>query len=312
MADLRGFDLNLLVVFDVLMEERSVTRSAERLGRTQSAVSHALSRLRRQLNDPLLVRTSSGMAASPLALSLIEEVRPVLRRLGRTFSERHEFDPSTSDRIFRLALPDVSTSVFPALMRAVQAAAPGVSIEWVDLSPSSLADVVDGHLDLAFAPAAWPTPDGAESGATSPLAIACFARRGHPAFSTWTAASWSRYAHAVVGVAARVANPIAEAAAGAGLDRKIGARVPHFTTLAPLLAQTDLLATVPRIALHEALTRHELDVREPPFPISAMPHALFWSRRLRRDPANLWIRSLARSAIEQAIAEADQGDYRAA
>lgn len=311
MADLRGFDLNLLVVFDVLMEERSVTRSAERLGRTQSAVSHALSRLRRQLNDPLLVRTASGMAASPLATSLIEDVRPVLRRLGRSISERGDFAPSTSCRVFRLALPDVSTSVFPTLIRTIQSTAPGVSIEWVDLRPSILADVVEGHVDLAFAPAAWATPDGADSEPTLPLTIACFARRGHPAFPAWSAASWSRCTHALVGIAARVANPIVEAAADAGLERKVGARVPHFTTLAPLLAQTDLIATVPRIALQDALTLHDLDVREPPFPIPPMPHALFWSRRLRCDPANVWFRSLVRETIAQAIAEADKGEARA-
>lgn len=301
MTDLRGFDLNLLVVFDLLMEERSVTRAAQRLGRTQSAVSHALARLRRQLNDPLLVKTASGMAPSPLALALAEEVRPVLRRIGRSFSERGEFDPAASTRTFRLALPDVSTSVFPALVRAVRFLGPAIALEWVDLSPSTLSDVVDGHVDLAFAPAAWPQPDGTDFEMTPPLTIASFARKGHPAFEDWSAASWSGCEHALVGVAARVANPIAEAAAAAGLDRRVGARVPHFTTLAPLLSQTDLVATVPTIALHDVLDVFGLQARRPPFTIEPMPHALFWSTRLRCDPASVWIRSLVRETLEDAI-----------
>jgi len=301
MSDLRGFDLNLLVVFDLLMEERSVTRAAQRLGRTQSAVSHALSRLRRQLNDPLLVKTASGMAPSPLALALAEEIRPVLRRIGRSFSERGEFDPSSSTRTFRLALPDVSTSVFPALVRDVRSIGAAIALEWVDLGPSTLSDVVDGQVDLAFAPAAWPKPDGADFEPTPPLTIASFARKGHPAFDDWNAATWSRCDHALVGVAARVANPISEAAAAAGLDRKVGARVPHFTTLAPLLSQTDLVATVPMIALHEALGSFDLEARRPPFPIEPMAHALFWSTRLRCDPASVWIRSLVRKRLEDAI-----------
>ena len=271
MSDLRRFDLNLLVVFDVLMEELSVTRAAQRLGRTQSAVSHALSRLRRQLNDPLLVKTASGMTPSPLALALIEDVRPVLRRISRSVSERGNFDPSASTRVFRLALPDVSTTIFPALVRAVRSGAPGIALEWVDLSRSTLSDVVDGHIDLAFAPAAWPRPDGIDFEATLPLRIARFARKGHPAFQSWSAAAWSDCTHALVGVAARVANPIAEAAAAAGLQRRIGARVPHFTTLAPLLSQTDLVATVPRIALSDAESLYALDAGVPPFVIEPMP-----------------------------------------
>ncbi len=307
LSDLRGFDLNLLVVFEVLMEERSVTRSAQRLGRTQSAISHALSRLRQQLSDPLLVKTASGMAPSPLALALIEEIRPVLRRIGRSFAERGAFDPSTSNRVFRLALPDVSTTIFSALIRSLRSFGPGIALEWVDLRQSTLSDVVDGHVDLAFAPAAWPQPDGTDFERTSPLRIACFARKGHPAFENWSAEAWGRCAHALVGVDAKVANPIAQAAAAAGIERTISARVPHFTTLAPLLAETDLIATVPAIALHDYMALFALDVRQPPLDIPPMPHAIFWSSRLRCDPASVWIRSLMQQAIEQKISEADGG-----
>jgi LysR family transcriptional regulator, mexEF-oprN operon transcriptional activator len=81
--DLRRFDLNLLVVFDVLMTERSVTRAAERLGRTQSAVSHSLSRLREQFDDPLLLKSGVRMQPTPLALELIEQARPMLGGLQR-------------------------------------------------------------------------------------------------------------------------------------------------------------------------------------------------------------------------------------
>lgn len=303
-GDLKRFDLNLLVVFDVLMEERSVTRAAQRLGRTQSAVSHALARLRQQLEDPLLVKTAAGMVPSPRALELIEDVRPILRRISRTVADRDAFDPITSQRVFRLALPDVSTSVFPSLVQQVRDSAPAVALEWIDLSPSTLSDVADGHVDLAFAPQAWRRPDGVEGEPTAPLTIACFARRGHPAFADWCGQTWSRSAHAIVGVAARVTNPIAEAASAAGLERTVGARVPHFTAVAPLLACTDLIATLPKIALYEACAVFDLDMRPPPFEIEPMPHALFWSSRLRRDPASMWLRSLVRETLDDAIRSA--------
>src|SRR5215813_8413311 len=104
--DLRRFDLNLLVVFDVLMTERSVTRAAERLGRTQSAVSHSLSRLREQFGDPLLIKGGARMQPTALALALIEQARPMLGGIQRVLSPQHIFDPTTSTRVFRLAAPD--------------------------------------------------------------------------------------------------------------------------------------------------------------------------------------------------------------
>src|SRR5204863_5004334 len=103
--DLRRFDLNLLVVFEVLMTERSVTRAAERLGRTQSAVSHSLSRLRSQLGDALLTKGGLRMQPTAFALELMEQARPMLRGIERVLSPRHLFDPATSRRIFRIAAP---------------------------------------------------------------------------------------------------------------------------------------------------------------------------------------------------------------
>ena len=104
--DLTRLDLNLLVTFEVLMTERSVSRAAVRLARTQSAVSHALARLREQLGDPLLVKVGGGMAPSPYAQRLIEDVRPLLRSIQRMIAPPEPFDPSTSRRVFRVASPN--------------------------------------------------------------------------------------------------------------------------------------------------------------------------------------------------------------
>src|SRR6516162_2998920 len=98
--DLRRFDLNLLVVFDVLMTERSVTRAAGRLGRTQSAISHSLARLRDQLGDPLLVRGGRRMEPTGFALQFIDQVRPILTGIRRVLSARQAFEPKTSRRVF--------------------------------------------------------------------------------------------------------------------------------------------------------------------------------------------------------------------
>src|SRR5215468_2449175 len=128
--DLRHFDLNLLVVFDVLMSERSVTRAAERLGRTQSAVSHSLSRLRQQFGDPLLTKGKARMQPTALALDLIEQARPMLGGIQRVLSPQHVFDPRSSTRTFHLSAPDFMVTLFTELMEKLRADAPSVSVEW--------------------------------------------------------------------------------------------------------------------------------------------------------------------------------------
>src|SRR5690348_13617129 len=109
--DLRRFDLNLLVVLDVLMTEGSVTLAAARLGRTQSAISHALARLRDQLGDPLLIKGGRRMQPTPFARAFIEQARPILRSLQRLLAERRAFDPATAERTFRIAAPDFATAL---------------------------------------------------------------------------------------------------------------------------------------------------------------------------------------------------------
>src|ERR1043165_4635427 len=128
--DLRRFDLNLLIVFDVLMAERSVTRAAERLGRTQSAVSHSLARLRAQLGDPLLIKGARHMEPTPFATAFIEQAQPILRDIQRVLAPRRRFEPRGSRRVFRLAVPDFALGLFTALLARLHAEAPGISIEW--------------------------------------------------------------------------------------------------------------------------------------------------------------------------------------
>src|ERR1700682_1166108 len=99
--DLRRFDLNLLVVFEVLMNERNVSRAADRLGRSQAAVSTSLPRLPTHLGDPLLIKSGVRMRPTAFALDLVEQARPMLRGIERVLSPRHVFDPASSQLVFR-------------------------------------------------------------------------------------------------------------------------------------------------------------------------------------------------------------------
>src|SRR5882672_4782433 len=146
-----AFDLNLLIVFDAVMQERSVTRAGQRIGLSQPAMSHALGRLRHMLKDELFIRAPDGMVPTPRAEELAQPLRSALSEMQRAL-EPTAFDPAAADRNFALALNNYAAVVLAApLVTAVAAAAPSVRLE---LRPSGTLDLVDrldrGDLDLAL------------------------------------------------------------------------------------------------------------------------------------------------------------------
>lgn len=296
--DLRRFDLNLLVVFEILMAECSVTRAAERLGRTQSAVSHSLARLRGQLGDPLLIKGPGGMQPTAFALELMEQARPILRSIQRALSPRPAFDPATSRRLFRFAAPDFARALFTSLLATVRSEAPGASVEWASWRDPVLLEVAEGHLDFAIVPAGLRLPEGVTADMIGALRWRCFARRGHPAFRKWGSKAWARWPHVAVRVGDSLASPVNVAAAAAGLDRTIAAWVPHFSAIAPVLADSDLLATLPVVAVADTLRPYGLDSRPVPFAIDPLPHAMLWSTRRGSDPAIAWLRDRLRPIVK--------------
>jgi LysR family transcriptional activator of mexEF-oprN operon len=302
--DLRRFDLNLLVVFEVLMAELSVTRAAERLGRTQSAVSHSLARLRAELGDPLLIKGGARMQPTPFALELLEQARPILRSIQRALSPRQAFDPATSRRLFRFAAPDFARALFTSLLARVRAEAPSACVEWTGARDPMLLEIAEGQLDVAIAPAGLRLPAGVASEAIGALTWGCFARRGHPAFRKWGRQAWSRWPHVAVRVGDSLASPVNAAAAAASLERTIAGWVPHFSGIAPVLADSDLIATLPAVAMTDTLRPYGLDARPVPFPIDPLPHAMLWSAQRGRDPEIAWLRDQLRPIVKSTFAGA--------
>lgn len=301
--DLRRIDLNLLVVFDVLMAERSVTRAADRLSRSQSAVSHSLARLREQVGDPLLVKEGGRMTPSPFAEHLVEEVRSILRNVQRVLAPPRTFEPAASSASFRVALSDLVPALFPRLMAAVRRSAPNVSVDWVAMEAATMPLITEGHVDVAFVASALALPEGLGRQEAGAIPWATFARADHPAVAAWGVAQWRRWPHVVVHVGHSMQSPVVVHCGAAERNRHIAARVLHFAAVAPLLAQTDLLATLPVSVMIGTLERYGLCALPPPFPVPPMPHRLIWAERLANDPARRWIRSI----VAQCFADVLQG-----
>ncbi|MBV8191431.1 MAG: LysR family transcriptional regulator [Alphaproteobacteria bacterium] len=288
--DLRRFDLNLLAVFEALMAERNVTQAALRLGRTQSAVSHALSRLRRQLGDPLLLKRGRQMEPTPLALAFFDEMRPILASLRRVLAPRQRFEPATGKRVFRIAAPDFAHALFTEVLTSVRTAAPGLSIEWTGPRRTMVHEVAEGQLDAAIVPAGLRRPGGIVAEPIGALRWACFARSGHPAFERWGVRSWQQWPHVVVRVGDDLESPIDRAAARLGLARSIAGWVPNFSVVAPVLAESDLLATLPALSMTNMAGPFGLGWRRVPFAIEPLPHVLLWPAARIESPELKWLR----------------------
>lgn len=287
-----AFDLNLLIVFDAVMQERSVTRAGSRIGLSQPAMSHALNRLRYMLKDELFVRAPEGMVPTPRADMLAQPLRNALSEMQLAL-EPAVFDPAASDRRFALAVNNYAAVVLaPPLVAAVSAAAPAVRL---DLRPSGTLDIVDhldrGDLDLTLGSMESP----GERFATAPLLEDPFVlvmRRGHPASRPkLSAADFAALPHLEISSSREDTGFVDRWLAERGFARRVALRAPYLSAAA-ILVQSDLVATLSRRIAHEVVRNHPLQLREPPYDSPRVRTVMLWHRRLDRHPAHRWLRDV--------------------
>ena len=282
-------DLNLLRVFDAVLQQRSVTAAAARLGLTQPAVSNALARLRALFGDALFVRTPAGMEATPLARGVAEPVRQALALLDSALAHGPGFDPGSATRALRFYMSDLGQIEFlPPLIERAQRAAPGVRLEAVALEVEDIADALaSGALDLAvgFLPGLGP-PVRRRALFRDPYR--CLMRADHP-IRTLTKRKFLGASHALVTYRGghRV---VEEALERAGLARRIALRLPHFTVVPMVLERTDLICTLPARVARVFERRGKLKSLPPPVPIPVADVAVHWHERFETDQGNRWLR----------------------
>lgn len=303
--DLHRVDLNLLVVFEVLMETRSVTATADKIGRTQSAVSHSLSRLREQLGDPLLVRVGGKMQPSPFAEMIVEDVRPLLRGIRRVISPRNLFVPASSERVFRIAMPTV-TKVIAEVSARIEAEAPRVKIEWLPAHHDVYAALSEGLVDLAHLGGEPRLPDGLDAQVMAPFSWVTFARKDHPACAGWGIDAWRRYPHLMVNVTRSMQNPFPVTAQNDRAARRVTAMIGDSAGVASLLAKSDFLATFPALLLAWDMEAFGLRAMKPPVDLGPVLVRFFWSSRLANDAGGTWIRSIVIETYRRVHAEAER------
>jgi DNA-binding transcriptional LysR family regulator len=294
---LSDIDLNLLVVFDRLVQDGRVSRVADALGLSQPAVSNALRRLRDLLDDELFLRTPSGMAPTPYALQLAEPVAQALRGLQGALNVRASFDPARSERCFTLAMTDVGEIYFlPVLMDALAREAPGVTLRCVPVADATLReDMAAGRVDLALGSLPQ-LQAGFFQQALFRQRYVALMRAGHPmatgAPAPLNAAQYRQAAHVRVVSAGTGHGQVDEALQRLGVARQVQLTVPHYVALGQVLGSTDLVATVPERLAQRLAGPHALVARPLTLRLPASTIAQLWHAHLHRDPGHQWLRGL--------------------
>jgi DNA-binding transcriptional LysR family regulator len=289
------FDLNLLRVFDAVWRHGHLGRAAAELQLTQSTLSHALARLREQIGDPLFVRTGHGMQPSARAVRLAPVVELMLANVRDHVLTAPDFEPKTTHRTFTIAMTDVGEIAFlPRLLHQFAIDAPFANVRAVSSGPQDLpAALASGRVDLAVG--YFPDLQGADTFQQRLFTdqFVCLVRTGHPAVKgKLTQKLYQEMAHVVVQTEGRMQEITDEYFKAHGIQRREALRLPHFFSIATVIAATDLIVTVPE-PLASVLGRlADVQVLKSPYEIPSFDVKQHWHRTQHQEPANRWLREL--------------------
>lgn len=291
-VNITSVNLNLFVAFDALLQERNVTRAAERLGLTQSAVSNALRNLRILFDDPLFLRRSAGVEPTPRALALAEPIRRGLAAFSVALAPA-TFDPRTAERRFVIAASDyVELVLLPPLLQRIAKEAPGIRL---DVVPWGLHDVpgslARGEVDLMIGYYARVPPAHRSEGLFTEDYLG-IVRKRHPTIrSRPTLRAWTAVPHVVVSEKPGSRSGVDRALAAQGLARTVGVRVSHFLIVPQIIARSDYVAVLSRRVAEPSARSLGLVTFRPPIALPKSEVGQVWHERLDADPGHAWLRA---------------------
>jgi DNA-binding transcriptional LysR family regulator len=302
MAD-DAIDLNLLRVLDALLATRSVTAAAERLGLSQSATSHALARLRDALGDALLVRGRGGLVPTARAEAMRVGLADALAAMQRAVARPDPFVPATARRTFRIASADYTEFLLlPPLMRQLADLAPHVDLVMRNVAGELIGELTRGDCDMGLGPAVSSNDrPGIRSRALFDDTFVCVVRRDHPALGRrWTAERFAGLAHAFIAPRGQPGGVVDDALAKLGLARRVALMVPDFLAAPFVIAQTDLVLTLPERVARAFAASLPLVIVPPPLEVPGFSMMLLWHDRVHEEPAQRWLRDRIVDAAQEA------------
>jgi DNA-binding transcriptional LysR family regulator len=288
---LDNLDLNLLRAFDVLAQEGNVTRAAQRLGLSQSALSHGIGRLRALLDDELFIRTQKGMLLTPRAEELALHIHELLAKLDTALRGRSRWDPASSRRTFYIGASDYAELVvIPQLLARVGMAAPEVDlvVRALEARPERLLEA--GALDVILET----IPAQAPSLRSRELVLerfVCLVRDGHPLIKrNLTLEQYLDLPHVLVSQHGSRIGVVDRQLAAMGLARRVVCTVPHFLAAPPLVAHSDCVLTIGERIGQIYAPSFALRLLPTPLALPTFSLRMFWHERAHRDPPSKWLR----------------------
>lgn len=289
--DPERLDLNLLRTFLAIHRHQNLSAAALDLGLTQPAISAALKRLRAHFDNPLFVRTSHGMRPTPLADAMAGQIARALDML-RTVGKVPAFNQATTTVHYRIYINDVGMLVvLPRVLRHITDVAPHARISVIDLRPDEVVDALDrGDIDLAVGYFLG-MPNWARQQTIRRTQYVCAVRAGHPQIRD--SLSLVQFLQAKHGMYATSGSPhsvVDETMARLNLSRDLTLRVPRFSALPFLIAQSDLIVTIPEDLGNTFSKLMDIRLFPPPFALEPFEIKQYWHERLHAEPAFQWLR----------------------
>ncbi|MCP4500420.1 MAG: LysR family transcriptional regulator [Deltaproteobacteria bacterium] len=290
---LTNIDLNLIVSLDALLQERNVTRAAQRVGISQSAMSHGLARLRTLFDDPILVRSGRKMVLTPRAEQLVSPLAEALQNLAGALQTQRPFVPLETTGVVSIACGDyISSLLVPSLVRRLSREAPHLDMDLAPMGHTLHERLESGEVTLAIG-----VLRGRASGLRRRLLFtenfASVVRQGHPSISKrLTLKKFCETPHILVGTGIRGEGAVDAELAKIDKSRRVAVRTATFLSAPLIVAETDLILTIPLRLAHRFAKVFALQVYKPPVVLAGFQCHSQWHERWQNDARHRWFRRL--------------------
>ncbi|MCF2949420.1 LysR family transcriptional regulator [Paraglaciecola aquimarina] len=299
---MRPQELNLLMVFDAIMTERSITRAANRLSMTQPAVSNAVSRMRVAWKDELFVKDGRNIQPTLHAQNLWNQIRAPLTSLTEAVNPK-SFDPATAKRTFRVAATDIVVDmVWPDLRAVIEKEAPGINIHTVPYTIVNTNQILeDAEVDMVVGSSGVISNTFRAEYLFSPQFI-CIMRHGHPlAKADLKLAEFAAADHLLVSLSGDVTGFTDQVLLEHGLSRRVAVTINHFSSVANLIKRSDLICVIPISAVANEIITGEIAATKPPIELMPQQVSSLWHKRQDSDQGLIWLREHIKRIISQHI-----------
>lgn len=299
---MRPQELNLLMIFDAIMTERSITRAAHRLSMTQPAVSNAVSRMRVAWKDELFVKDGRNIQPTLHAQNLWNQVRAPLIALTEAVDPK-SFDPATAKRTFRVAVSDIVVDMIWAELRCtIEKEAPSVNIHAIPYTIVNLEQVLeDAEVDVVIGTSGVISNTFRAEYLFSPI-YTCVMNHDHPlAKADLSLEEFAAADHLLVSLSGDTTGYTDQVLLQHGLSRRVAVTVNHFSSVANLIQRSDLICVIPISAVAKEIIAGDISATQPPIELMPQQVSAIWHKRQDRDQGLIWLREHFKRIISKNV-----------